>query len=463
MGFAVSRGKLSLHRFLLPFQDDFTRRADGSRWPRWRRTWRSAKAYTAGLLLPGVGKSMQRVARSVGVPEGEIKRFVSESPWDYERAQQHLIESVPAPLSSMKGAFVLDDVGILKQGKHSVGVARQYSGALKQVGNCQVAVNLVYSVPGGTRNADQKTWPLGTRLYVPKAWAEADEYEELRREVRLPEGFSFRTKPQMAIELIDNARRAQVPHLVTLADAGYGDDGEFREALRGRNEPYILGITPSRFRVIPADSAISTQRPAGKGGRARVTPMHEASVKRESPAQLAARVQDWTQVEWSEGSKGTLQGKFHALRVRIVTGERERRHVTDEVCWLLLEKRSDKLRAYVCWGLDDAPLQKLVEYAHLRWTIEQFHKESKQILGFDRFEGRTWRGWHHHITVVLLAYAFLASLRMRSRPERLPSLPAVAKALVIERETQDLIREEKLPRQLARRLAERAVRRLTDW
>ena len=463
MGFAVSRGQLALHRFLLPFQQDLTKRSDESSWPRWQRTWCSAKAYTAGLLLPGSGKSMQRVARSVDAPEGEIKRFVTQSPWEYERVQQHLVESVPESLRSKKGAFIVDDVGIVKQGKHSVGVYRQYSGALGKVGNCQVAVNLVYSVPGGRLNADQKTWPLGTRLYVPKAWVEAEEFEELREEVHFPEDYRFRTKPEMAIEMIDNARHAKVPHFVTLADAGYGDDGEFRRALRERGEPYSLGVTPSSLRTIPADAPVTTPNPTRKGGRPRTAPIHAESVKRESPSQISRGIKEWTRVEWAQGTKGTLGGLFHARKVRVVTGDKERRAVTDETCWLLLEKRSNELKAYVCWGLDDASIETLVEYTHLRWTIEQFHKEAKQILGLDRFEGRTWKGWHHHITMVLLAYAFLATLRGTGRRASLPTIPATARALVVEKETQVLIAEDGIPREKARLIAERFVRRLTDW
>lgn len=264
------------------------------------------------------------------------------------------------------------------------------------------------------------------------------------------------------MEMIDSARRANVPHRVTLADAGYGDDGEFRRKLRERNEPYILGVTPSSLRVIPETAVVSTPKPTRKGGRPRTAPIHAQSIKRQSSSQIAREVKQWTRVEWSQGTKGVLSGLFHAQRVRVVTGEASRRAVTDEVGWLVLEKRSNELKAYICWGLDDASLEKLVEYAHLRWTIEQFHRESKQILGFDRFEGRTWRGWHHHITMVLLAYAFLATLRAKAPRPGLPTIPAVAKELVIEKETQ-ANEAEGISRAKARKLAEGAVRRLTDW
>lgn len=463
MGFVLSRNRLAVHRFLLPYQRGLTTRSDASGWPRWKRTWSSAKAYAEGLLLPGAGKSMQRVARSVGVAEDEIKRFVTQSPWEYETVQTHLVENVPDSLRSVKGAIIVDDVGLVKQGKHSVGVYRQYSGALGKIGNCQVAVNLVYSVPGWRKNANQKTWPVGTRLYVPKAWAENPEFEELREEVHLPRSFAFRTKPEMAIEMIDKVRKTNLPHRVILADAGYGDDGDFRRKLREREEPYILGVTPSSLRVIDAHEPVYDPEITGRAGRPRCSPVHAASVARRSPSQLARGLNKWTIVEWSQGTKGKLTGKFHAQRIRVVQGSADRRAVTDEVAWLLLEKRSNELKAYVCWGLDDATLDELVEYAHLRWTIEQFHKETKQILGLDRFEGRTWRGWHHHVTMVLLAYAFLATQRATGHRADLPTLPATARALVVEKETQTLVTMDKLPPDKARRIAERFVRRLTDW
>ena len=404
---------------------------------------------------------MQRVARSVAVPEDEVKQFVTRSPWEYEQVQQHLVESLPEDLASRKGAFIVDDVGIVKQGKHSVGAYRQYSGALGKVGNCQVAVNLIYSVPGGRLNADQKTWPLGTRLYVPKAWAEEEAFAELREEVHLPKKFRFQTKPEMAIDMIDQARKANIPHFVTLADAGYGDDGDFRRALRERDEPYIVGVNPSSLRVIDAKAPLIAPRKSGKPGAPSTRLRHDEKTKRESPRQIAKHVPEWEAVEWSEGTKGKLTGEFHRMRVRVTANGEATRYVTDEEAWLLLERRSNEIKAYLCWGLDNASLKDLVAYAHLRWTIEQFHRESKQILGFDRFEGRTWRGWHHHITMVLLAYAFLATLRA-TPSTRLPTIPAVAKALVIEKETQ-AYEIEGIPRAKARKLSEGAVRRLTDW
>jgi SRSO17 transposase len=188
MGATFSHGKgghrrLERYRFLAPLKGAFTTRSNGSSWPRWRETWRGAHAYLEGLLAPGRGKNMEAIARRVGIEGDRVERFVRESPWDHGGLQEYLVAHVPLTMRSPRAALVLDDVGIVKQGRHSVGVHRQYSGALGKVGNCQVAVDLTYAVPGRGRNADQITWPLGMELYLPRAWVEDPEYGDPRAEV----------------------------------------------------------------------------------------------------------------------------------------------------------------------------------------------------------------------------------------------------------------------------------------
>jgi len=147
--------------------------------------------------------------------------------------------------------------------------------------------------------------------------------------------------------------------------------------------------------------------------------------------------------------------------VRVVEGPRERQHATHEVAWLLLEKRPNELKAYLCWGLDGASLEELVATAHLRWTIEQFHREAKQMLGLDEFEGRTWKGWHHHVTMVLLAYAYLALQRARQGDIPLPTLPKTANAIVLEMATQQLLQRHRLTRRKARGIARTMLKGFT--
>ncbi len=451
-------------RFLSGASNVFTQRADESSWPRWRDTWKAAHHYLDGLLLPGSGKNMDRLARGVDVPVGEIERFVRESPWEAHALQTHLMTRVPDAIRSHKAALIVDDVAGAKKGRHSVGVAHQYSGAAGKLDNCQVAVDLVVTTPGKDRNADQKTWPLGMRLYLSRDWVEAPEHADLRDEVALPEDVRFQTKPQIALAMIDEARAAQVPHAVTLGDAGYGDDGEFRRGLRERKEPYILGVNPSTLRVIDARVPVHTP-PANKdGGRPPTHLVHPEGVERESPKQIADRIQRWTTVEWSEGTKTTLTGRFHRTKVRVVEGAKENRWATDEAAWLLFEQRDNELKAYLCWGLDDDTLEELVAKAHLRWAIEQFHREAKGLLGLDRFEGRKWNGWNHHAAMVLLAYAYLCHLRAHADPQHpLPTLPETLRQVVLASLTIGLMEDQGLKRPQAEQIAGYVLRRNTDW
>lgn len=459
----VRHAERETRRFLSSTKDLFTTRSDQTRWPRWKNTWSTANAYFTGLLVPGL-KNMDRIAKTVDVPVGQIEAFVRESPWDHRALQAWLVKNVPDVIQHPKAAFVVDDFGIIKQGTHSVGAFRQYSGAAGKVGNCQVAVNVTYAAPGPKRNADQKTWPLGTELYLPQAWVEDDEYADLREEVHLPDTVHFQTKPQIALTLLERAYDANLEHAVTIGDAGFGADASFRRRLRERGEPYLLGVAPHAIRVAPADAPVHPPGKLGpKGGRPRSHPYFAKDTTIESPKQVAARTKTWKQVEWARGTKGPLVARFARIRVRVTEREGANIWATDEVAWLLLEQRSNELKAYLCWGLDDATLYALVEFAHLRWTIEQFHREAKGYLGVDRFEGRSWRGWHHHVTMVLLAYAFLSQLRAQGTNGPLPTLPQTAREIGTARITLDMMRDQGLRKAKARHVAEMVVRRYTEW
>ncbi len=413
------------------------------------------------MLCPGRRKNMQSISNRMGVDEDRIERFVRESPWEYEDVQEHLIAHISEAIRSPRAALIVDDVGLVKQGRHSVGVQRQYSGALGKIGNCQVAVDLVYASPGKERNADQRTWPLGMRLYLPKEWAED---KARRREVGVPRNFAFKTKPEIALDMIDRVLEQKVEHAVIVADAGYGDSSELRRALRERGEPYVMGITPSHLRVMEPSVPLIPPGSSPQLGAPRRFHTYPKGTPTEHASDIAKRVKSWRKVTWSEGTKGELTGEFFLKRVRVTEHYEKLRHATDEVAWLLLEKRGEGLKAYLCWGLDDAPIEEIVAYAHLRWTIEQFHKEAKQLLGLDRFEGRSWKGWHHHVTVVMLAHAFISSLRAEHGEQGpLPSLRMVAGALVLESATQDLVKNQGFKRRKATSVAAFMLRRYSDW
>ena len=178
---------------------------------------------------------------------------------------------------------------------------------------------------------------------------------------------------------------------------------------------------------------------------------------------------EWTEVSWAAGSKGTLTGAFSRHRVQVVKNVHERR-VFDEVGWLLLQKEQpaeeeSSIKAWICWGLDDATLEELVSWAHVRWTIEQFHKESKEVLGADKFQGRSWNGLHHHLAVVMLAHAFIAEQRLRTGTDGtgLESFKQVARRLVLEVATQRLIDRHRFSREKASEVAEDMIKGFSGW
>ncbi|MCU4753660.1 IS701 family transposase [Halobacteria archaeon AArc-curdl1] len=456
--------KTAIRRFLSPLRDAFTTRPDGSTWSRAANTWNVAPVYVEGLIRPGSHKTLRGIGKRLAINEHRVRRFISESPWEHDAVQMHLNHHLPETIASPEAMLIVDDVDILKDGHDSVGVSPQYAGSINRISSCQVGVDCVVAVPDETYNADQLIWPLGCELYLPQKWIEAEEFKERRSQCAIPEDISFRTKQQIALELLARARKASVPHACVGADAGYSDVRSFRAQLREWNEPYILGVGSKELRVIPESTPIeSPDRWSGRG-RPPTEPRFPEGVKPQSPVEIAADLddEDWTVITWAEGTKEPLSGRFFRTRVRIVTQVHKRR-VSDETGWLLIEDAEDKLRSWLCWGLDEWELEELVRYAHLRWAIEEFHRGAKQVLGLDQFEGRTWKGWHHHVTIVLLTYAFIATDRAaQGAAGRPPPFSAVARALVYEMATQ-MAEAEGLDRRKAKDVADVMVKGLTDW
>ena len=430
--------RLAQRRFLRSFSEDLTPPRKGHNWARKRQTQRAARVYFTGLLQPVRVKSMEHLAVSGGIPSHRLQQFITDSPWDPEQLL-HSLRTRMGELTSPNGVVVLDDTGQAKQGTHSVGVGRQYSGTLARVGNCQVAVTAIYLLPGDERNADQVSWPLGMELYLPKDWVE----DPVRREeTDIPPEVGFRTKPQIALGIVRKVREEGLPHRAVVADAGYGDNDELRAQLRAWNEPYVLGINPSSHKV-----------QIEGGGEARTV----REILRDLPEGA------WQEVSWSEGTKGRLHGRF--VRTRVWGSHGSTHHKGGQVLsgedgWLLLERRETEEKAYWVWGLDEASLEDQVGLAHGRWAIEQFHREIKQTLGMDKFQGRTWRGWHHHMAMIGLAYAFLAVLRAeRSGDGTLPSFNAVHWAVVYALVRLDILKGQGLTKKQTREIALRFMER----
>jgi SRSO17 transposase len=365
-----------------------------------RRHW--ARVYVQGLLLDGERKSIEPMAdRIPGADVQALRQFVGQSPWVVDAVQRQLARKVVDLLSDPE-VWILDETSFPKAGDHSVGVARQYCGALGKVANCQVAVTLHWS-------SAEASCPLGWRLYLPQAWI---ENQKRAREVKLPEGLVYRNQAELALELIDQMLGWEVPRLPVVADSAYGNSFEFREQLRRRGLSYVVAVEPTTV-VWKEDPKAVRVPPSAPTGRPRrypplgLTPAAQdlATVARQLPASA------WKKVTWREGTRGPQRSRFAQLKVWAAHGWRAQRHPERVAEWLLVEWPEGETQPTQYWlgQLDpERPgLRRLARIAHARWRIEMDYRELKEELGLDHFEGRHWLGWHHHVTLVTLAYAFL--------------------------------------------------------
>lgn len=378
-------------------------------------TQSNARSYLLGLLLPGERKSMEPIAdRLPETTVDRIQHFLTDSPWPADLLQTRLIEVMAQRFATSQGGISLDDTSFPKQGHASVGVARQWCGSLGKSANCQVGVSLYYVLPRPSHHPDLIGFSCGIRLYLPKGWSEAPRRRE---RARVPPEVEFQEKWRIGLALIDRVLRLRVPHRVVLADADYGRSMDFRQALRERREPYALGIHLRSIMLMPLSPT---------GGPTRDRPVNGQQLLAELPPTA------FRPVIWGRGTKGPLRMEMARVRVQVYRGNPSHRSnpqgATDEVGWLLLERRTNETKAYLVWGLDDLSLRQQSQLMRARWPIEQGYQQMKEELGLDHFEGRTWTGWHHHVTMVALAHAFLMTARAGGAQRRsLPTLPKVRK------------------------------------
>jgi len=359
---------------------------------------------------------------------------LTDAAWDPQALDQQRVTALVAQ-SPPHGLLLLDDTGRPQQGRSSVGVARQYSGPLGKVANCQVVVSAHYVADEPTSSAPVH-WPITAHLYLPETWA-ADQAR--RAKVRVPTEITFQTKPELALALVDQARTWGIPFATVVADAGYGDNPTFLKGLDDRHVVYVVGVS-STFGVrlpeeVQAAALLLSPRPRRRGQpqKPRPAPLYAAK------AVLDALPEDrWQTITWRERDGGVLRKQFVAVRAHWATGGAQFSTSHHRVCtgpegWLLGERPVPGERGEVKWYYSnlpaDTPLQRLVELAHSRWPIEQFYEDAKGECGLDHYQGRRWDGLHRHLALVMLAYSFLA--RQRWTPAPLAGFSPLRRASVV--------------------------------
>ena len=396
-----------IERWLAPFLARLRRKA--------QRRW--APFYLKGLILPGERKSVEPMAARVAPGDTQqLHHFVSTSPWATASLEDELVKAADRLVGGPGAVLVVDDTALVKQGRHSVGVKRQYCGQLGKRANCQVLVSL-------TLARAEVPVCVGLRLFLPEDWC-ADAAR--RAAVGVPEAIAYRPKWRITLDEIDRVLASGARFGCGLADAEYGKAAEFRHGLDDRQLIYAVGILPTQ-KVYPPDVALSyPERKAT--GRPRKHPVPSvASI--EAAALIEARPEGFRTISWRAGTKGPLKAEFAALRVRVADGQVAARaqHLPGEEAWLVGEHRATGERKYYLANHPaDTPLEVLAALIKSRWVCEQMHQQLKDELGLDHFEGRSWCGLHHHTLLCQLAFAFLQHLRLGGKKRRYPARPRPA-------------------------------------
>lgn len=372
------------------------------------------KHYVDGLLNDSARKSMQAMHSRLldPAPYQAFQHFVTHAPWEAAAVWRQLLAVLP----ERQGILIFDDTGFPKQGKKSVGVARQYSGTLGKVGNCQIAVTA--ALWNGKR-----AWLVGADLYLPDGW----HTPERRKQARIPARVQFREKWRMALSLLRRVQSAKLQIHAVAADAGYGDITAFRTALEKLGLPYAVGVS-STLGVFRGHPQTRPAAPQTKTGRPRTRPVMDGRVRSTSISALAKQLPAtaWREVSWRNGDNRPWKAEFIAQRVTPSHDWRHRR-LAKEV-WLLCQRSmgtKPRIKFYLVDLPQEASLAQLVRLTHHRWAIEQQYQELKDELGLDHFEGRTYPGWNHHVVLCAVAYAFLQKERMRKRSGPTLTLPAI--------------------------------------
>ena len=374
----------------------------------------SLTQYVQGLLGDSARKSMQAMLARVTEPRSyqAFQHFITHAPWDVGPVWRRLLAVLP----ERRGVLILDDTGFPKQGTHSVGVSRQYSGTLGKIGNCQIAVTAALWT--GVR-----AWLLGAELYLPEPWLTPAR----RHEARIPAGVHFQEKWRLALTLIRRVRTAGIQIELVVADAAYGDGLPFRTALERLRLAYVLGVSGTMTFWLGS--------PRGRPPRyTRDVPAAEIGATRAAHWAAIQPKRVWRRMSWRNGPHRPWAAQFLVVRITPVAQWRQHQRLSE--MWLLCQRPTGATTtAHDKYFVSNLPattsLQALVRAAHQRWAIEQQYQELKTELGLDHFEGRSYPGWQHHAVITAIAYAFLQKERMRPRAGPRLTLPQV-RAIVQE-------------------------------
>lgn len=365
-----------LAEFLAQFQVHFNR----------RESRHATERYLTGLLTEHPNKNCDTLASIVPqTSEQSLQGLVTVMAWDENDLNQQRVKVMRALPTEGNGVLLFDDTDFPKQGRASVGVARQYAGSLGKIANCQVTVNCTYA---------ERTlaWPIATQLYLPHEWITDTER---RKRAHVPPEVVAQTKWEIALDLVDQAITWGVRHAGVVCDAGYGDNPPFLDGLEARHERYVAAIR--------ADFTVATSRTA--------------------PAQRADQLlalqpkRAWVTLHWKEGSTGWLKARFIAVRCWRVDGQGQRR-----IGWLIGQRPAHGAVGDWKYFWSNCPqhtsLPVMVEYAHRRHWVEQYHEEAKTELGWDQYQGRLWTGFHRNAVLVMLSFSFLVWLEFRLRQQQ---------------------------------------------
>ena len=384
-----------------------------------------ARWYLKGLMLPGGRKSVEPMAarvqpQHVRSTHQSMHHLVAEAPWSDEAMSSEVAATVLAKLVREDESvnWIVDDTGLPKKGKHSVGVAHQYCGQTGKQDNCRVAVSLSIATARGSV-------PVAFRLYLPREWT--DDAARCRK-AGVPEEVGFATKPALAMRQIEAALHAGYPRGTVLADAAYGDETAWRETLARHSLRYAVGVRAATTVWWAEYQPLAKPKPQGGAGRARRRVRRDADHQPISVADVARALpaRNWRTVTWRQGVSEALSSRFARIRVRAAHRDRPR----DEQ-WLIIEWAHGAEEPAHYW-LSNLPentrWQEMINTVMGRWQIERDYQELKQELGLGHFEGRNWRGFHHHASLCIAAYGFLmlerlSSIKKNPAQFKTPALP----------------------------------------